>query len=107
MKEIAPFDISETRRSEERRDDAVSALEDGSVVFLEDLPFAFTAAEEALYGASLGDGVQKNITLDPYLGKLSGETAVVQEGTDRRSKVLGVGDSFVEQLQALEQSLKV
>jgi len=63
MNEIAPFDISETRRSEEHRAEAVSALEDGSVVLMEELPFAFTPEEEALYGASLGDGVQKNITL--------------------------------------------
>ena len=92
MNEIAPFDISETRRSEEHRAAAVSALEDGSVVLMEELPFAFTPAEEALYAASLGDGVQKNITLDPYLGKLSGlgdvpaETKNLIEGMLRRYK---------------------
>lgn len=72
MKEIAPFEYDIVAKSQELQGDAVSALEDGCVVFLEDRPFAFTGVEQVLFDSSLGDGVQKNITLDPFLGKLSG-----------------------------------
>lgn len=72
MDAIAPMSYQGAETPQTVQSKAVSALEDGRVVFLEDLSFPFTEEEKMLFGKGLGDGVQKNITLDPYLGKLSG-----------------------------------
>ena len=72
MNAIAPFTYKGSETPDSSQSEAVSALEDGRVVFLENLSFPFTEDERALFGSGIGDGVQKNITLDPYLEKLSG-----------------------------------
>ncbi|MEM7427257.1 MAG: Kdo hydroxylase family protein, partial [Pseudomonadota bacterium] len=96
MNAIAPFHYEGSENSAENQADAVAALEDGRVVFLENLNFAFSQDEQALLGSSLGDGVQKNITLDPYLGKLSGTGDV---GSD----VKGLLEGMLERYRATTQ----
>ena len=79
MSAIAQFCYQGSGTTEAQQSDAVAALEDGRVVYLEKLAFEFSGEEQALFGSELGDGVQKNITLDPYLGKLSGTGDVCAE----------------------------
>lgn len=96
MEVIARYKYCSSVESKDRQANVVAALEDGRVVFVEDLPFAFTDAEKILFGASLGDGVQKNITLDPYLNKVSG-VGDVDAGT--RAMLAGMLSRYRETTQ--------
>jgi hypothetical protein len=96
MKVIAPLHYASVRAFSEQRADAVAALEDARVVYLEDLSFELTGAERALFGLSLDDGIQKNITLDPYLGKLSGIGSI---DVDTRDAVIGLLTRYRETTQ--------
>ena len=87
MNAIAQISYAGSQMPEAVQAEAVAALEDGRIVFLENLGFKFSEAEQALFGSSLGDGVQKNITLDPYLGKLSG---VGETGEQTRNMIEGM-----------------
>jgi len=53
---------------------AVAALEDGDVVMIPGLTLAIAEEERGLFArdARIADGISKNITLDPFLNKMSG-----------------------------------
>jgi hypothetical protein len=56
---------------------AIAALEESDVVLVPGLTMSLTSADEPLFASStvLTDGVNKNITLDPYLEKITGIAA--------------------------------
>src|SRR5256885_17012335 len=58
-----PYDAALTAR-------AVSALEQGAVLFFPNLAFTLSDAETPFLDARVSDGKAKNISLDPTTGKL-------------------------------------
>ncbi|MDF3074816.1 MAG: hypothetical protein K0S54_2483 [Alphaproteobacteria bacterium] len=71
---IAATDLAGAAWSEQDQQRAVSALEAGGVVLVPGLSLDLLPQEQALFdpAAQIADGISKNITLDPLLGKISG-----------------------------------
>ena len=80
---------------------AVSALEDGAVLFFPDLPFLLSDAEKQFLDARISDGRAKNISLDHITGKMQASSLT----GDKAKSLAAMMERFGSQATALVHAL--
>src|SRR5260221_5540730 len=80
---------------------AVSALEQGAVLFFPRLAFALTDAEKPFLDASVSDGRAKNISLDHNTGKMQASSLTGEKAASLAAMIERFGSQAAQLVQEL------